>query len=118
MLYAVTPLFNTTGKFVDEFDLYNLRSGAHTIWIDQPDEETALAKAYLLLNRDDRPNGRWERSLSVGDLLYIQSNVQFGWMGAAYIVNPIGFTRLEQDQEDRIFEKFIHKKRFYMAPVG
>lgn len=45
-----------------------------TIAVEAADEREAAEKIFMVLNRDDRPNGREEPSLSVGDVVIIHTH--------------------------------------------
>lgn len=50
------------------------------------DASSFLQDVFYELNKDDRINGREERSMCVGDIIE--------WRNKKYIVSPIGFTKL------------------------
>lgn len=79
------------------------------------DNEFALASGiFMILNEDERPNGKNERSLSVGDLICFMNDEQKEtWLA----VQPVGFHRLSDppDLSALIKPSHIH---FHSVGVG
>lgn len=58
------------------------------------EDEAALAEIWRYFNADDRPNGSYQRSLSVGDVIYLE--------GTVYAIESVGFRRLTEDEYQSI----------------
>jgi hypothetical protein len=70
-----------------------------TPWIneltfDALDDHATCERIFMLLNSDNRPNGRYERSLSVGDV------VDLGADHGRYACANCGFVRIGPSEED------------------
>jgi hypothetical protein len=67
----------------DDDSLHESRLGS--LEIDARGAEDAAGNAYALLNRDDRPNARSERSLSVGDVVAVSRGSSTRYFACAMI---------------------------------
>lgn len=77
MLYTVTPYFNTTrNRFWgyepgDRMQMSVLACVPGQMTVDAACPEQAASMTFYNLNQDDRRNGKFETSLSVGDLVVV-----------------------------------------------
>ena len=60
-------------------------------WVEAPSERAAAEKVYAALNADDRPNGKTERSLSVGDVVTLCHGGPEGDELSLWAVEGVGF---------------------------
>jgi len=73
MNFVVTPFFNETSRFEPHRKGDKLtRSEMAFTDIDAETATDAAGKMFARMNADNRPNGKTERSLSVGDVLMIE----------------------------------------------
>ena len=75
------------------------------VYSDGPDAETAAERVFADLNRDDRPNGRTEYSLFVGDVVeVVRANGSREWLA----VVGCGFDRIPVDSCPVLDRWFAH----------
>lgn len=107
MKYVVTPLFNVEedeqghlaifSRFPDGYfpgdalTLSKLDRFACGIEVEAGTKHEAMNYIWTLMNSDDRPNGRLERSLSVGDVLVLDWKMGGSTLREAYAVASVGF---------------------------
>ncbi len=64
--------------------------------VEAQDEHYAAQAVFTALNRDDRPNGRSEPSISVGDIIIIHTHD----MDVPFAVRPVGFDAVNMFEVD------------------
>ena len=105
MKYAIAVYYNVGGSrepvrdYVPMMDGYRSHSPLErsiiTLDVEALDVDSALGQAWEYYNADDRPNGKLERSLSVGDVIVIRP--ESGSVGRLFAVDRVGFTELTSD---------------------
>lgn len=74
-VYHCTAYFNKTSRFnpyTEGDTLTPSKLGVLTFMSETP--EAAASDVFTALNADDRANGRYERSLSVGDVVVLEAD--------------------------------------------
>jgi hypothetical protein len=92
--FTVIPYLNQTSRFDPYTRGDELKVSAAGVLDVRAESHTAAAsQVFAMLNADDRPNGAVERSLSVGDVLVVETG-DSGWPnfeGKRLAVDPVGF---------------------------
>lgn len=71
--FTCTALFNLTSSFSSFSSGDRLEvSKLGRVEVKAADVYDAAEEFFTMLNRDDRPNGSYERSLSVGDVIVVE----------------------------------------------
>lgn len=100
MQYSCEAFFNTNSRFAMT-DGYTgemvKRSVLGVQMVRATSAKHAADKLFAMLNRDDRPNGKLERSLSVGDVVAVWENAAGSTSTAEwYAVESFGFRVIDQ----------------------
>ena len=92
--FTVIPYLNQTSRFDPYTRGDTLKaSSVGVLEFEAPSHLAAASYVFALLNADDRPNGAHERSLSVGDVLVVETG-RSGWPdfeGKHLAIEPHGF---------------------------
>lgn len=108
-IYAVSIFFNETRggrfeKFMPGNTLVrgNMRNGSQKSFLVTADTpEGAANQAHMFFNRDDRPNGASERSLSVGDVVRVKESTALDKPNGELVYlacERIGWVPIDQDE--------------------
>jgi hypothetical protein len=92
LAYAGTPLIIEGKRYSSYMDGWRpgvplKRSMLGTLVIEAETPQAAAERVFMLLNQDDRPNGRCEPSLSIGDVVVIHTENE----DVPFAVRDIGF---------------------------
>lgn len=95
--YTITPFLNETSRFDPYSPGDTLKRSVMAFTDVRADGiPAALSTMFRLMNADDRPNGKVERSLSVGDVLMVE------WLDydtlsvkqERYACDPVGWRKI------------------------
>jgi len=98
--YLAHMYFNTSrNRFFTWTPQDSLQKSAFTMPVTADTPEEAAEQVFMIFNRDDRPNGQTETSLSIGDLVVLVPQTEAHpsivlWCAMA------GFKRCTQEQID------------------
>jgi hypothetical protein len=81
--------------------------------------ERTCEAVFGLLNRDERPNGLYERSLSVGDIVALECRSQ-PWVGHVRVfgVAPFGFEELPLEEKGGLNEPLYPNTEVWAKVLG
>lgn len=95
--YSATAYLNRTSRFHPYTEGDTLEPslvGLHIIEADNPKQ--AAARVFEIQNRDDRPMGTVERSLSVGDVVVVSRDTKLAWLAPThrFACDPVGWRKI------------------------
>ena len=95
--FTCIPFFNETSRF-EAFTRGDRLTASKLgpLEIEAGTHEAAATKVFALLNSEDRPNGAFERSLSVGDVIVVErgESGRENFEGRHLAVEPHGFRNI------------------------